>query len=428
MHNVLLVTIDSLRPDFLGCYSERARAQGLSPRLDEWAQTACLFRTCITQGPRTPEAFPAILSGQYACRYRDVFSGLSPQRRLLSEILGEHGYQCAAFNSNPYISQRSGYGRGFHLYEDSLPVSRPRGLAGRLFINLFKLRNLLLEPYVPAPRLNRQALSWLNKARRPFFLWVHYMDVHGPYIPKRGLRALQRLRAGLLWRKATHRPGEITPREREALLAAYQEEVRFTDHHLAQLLGHLDPRTTLVIVTADHGEMFGEHGLYGHTNNLYDSLLKVPLLLKLPGQEGPLVVERMVRSLDIVPSVLDILGLPNGHPCDGESLRPLLGGDAGAYQPTQAISEVWTKHLAIRTEEWKLIANYVEGRKELYDLRRDPEEARNLIGERPEVAKRLEEALREHLLKIEAPLDDLRQCGIEVDDLLQSRLRALGYM
>jgi arylsulfatase len=428
MPNVLLVTIDSLRPDYLGCYSDWARAEGLSPHLDEWARSACLFETAISQGPRTPEAFPAILSGQYASRYRDVFGGLSPERRLISEILKEHGYACAAFNSNPYISRQMGYSRGFDLYEDNLMVGRRQGLAGNLFIHYFKLRNLLREPYVPAPQLNRQALGWLRDAPRPFFLWVHYMDVHGPYIPKRGFRPLQRLRAGLLWRKATHHPERITAAERKTLIAAYKEEIRFTDRFLAELLGSIDSRQTLVIITADHGELLGEHGLYAHTFKLYDTLLKVPLLVRLPGQDKPVVVRRMVRSLDIAPSVIDLLGLPGDHRFDGESFRPLLNGSPDGFRPTHAISEIWTTHLCVREERFKLIANYAEGEKELFELRADPGEERNVIGQHEQEAGRLEARLHEHLLSIKAPEDDLRRAGILEDEEVKSRLESLGYM
>jgi arylsulfatase len=428
MHNVLLVTIDSLRPDYLGCYSDWARAEGLSPHLDEWARGACLFETAISQGPRTPEAFPAILSGQYASRYRDVFGGLSPDRRLISEILKEHGYACAAFNSNPYISQHSGYGRGFDRYQDNLPLRRLRGVAGRIYLNLFRLRNLLCEPYTPAPRLNRQVFSWLAGAKAPFFLWVHYMDVHGPYIPKKGWRPYQRFRAGCLWRKATHAPGTVTSQENERLRAAYKEEIRHTDRYLKDLLDKVDPGRTLVVITADHGEMFGEHGFYGHTNNLYDSLLKVPLLLKLPGQREGKRLGRMVRSLDIVPTILEAAGLGRAAETDGQSLMPLADGRPELYSSQHAISEIWTKHLCVRTEEWKLIANYVEGEKELFNLPRDPGEIHNLASERPEVVQEFEQIIHEHLLAINAPPDDLRQCGVEVDAAMQSRLRALGYM
>ena len=430
MHNVLLVTIDSLRPDFLGCYSDWARAEQLSPRLDAWAEQACLFRTSISQGPRTPESFPAILSGQYASRYLDIYSGLSEKRRLISEILKEHGYACAAFNSNPYISRRKGYGRGFDLYEDSVPLGPPRGLKGKVFINLLKLRNLFCEPYTPAPNINHQVFSWLKGRSGPLFLWVHYMDVHGPYIPKRGFRYYQRVKAGCLWRKATHAPEQVTPEEGQRLRAAYKEEIRYTDRFLMELIESFDPAKTLVIITADHGELFGEHGLYAHAFKLYDTLLRVPLLIRLPGQQQGRRIPEMVRSLDIVPTVLDTLGLGSGSDLDGRSLRPLMGVEKSPWVRQPAISEIWSKHLSVRTEDWKLIANYAEGWQELFDLAADPAESNNLIAVRPEVAAELEKVIRQHLLNMNAPEEDLRQCGIDAttDAATESRLRALGYM
>jgi len=429
--NVLLITIDSLRPDYLGCYSQWAKEENLSPHIDSWAEDAVLFENAIAQGPRTPESFPALLSGQYMTRYRDAFTGLSQERKLISQMLKGNDYLTAAFNSNPYISKHSNYDRGFDIFVDELFRTAGGSLIRKLLLKYLHLKGLLGTPYTSADKVNQRVFSLFQNIKQPYFVWVHYMDVHGPYVSKKGWHFKNTVRGGMLWRKATHAPKELKPKEKEELVNTYKEEVHYTDFHIGELLSKVDEHKTLAILTSDHGELLGEHGLFAHVPGvLYDQLLKVPLIVKPPStclvRESR--ISRAVKLLDVVPTILDILNLDHHSAFDGESLVPLIQGDPEAYKCESIISEVWTKLLSVRKNQWKFIAHYVKGKKYLYDLENDPNEKYNLADERQDIVEEMQQKIKHHLLEINAPTEDIEKCGFGGDEAIRSQLKALGYM
>ena len=215
MFNLLLITIDSLRPDFIGCYNENAKRESLTPNIDKWAKDAFIFKNAISQGPRTGPSFPAIMSGLYPNVFNDMYN-LSEKRVLISEILKQNGYTTYAINSNPYISRATGYDRGFDFYDDFLYLRNKKGVSKKLLFYFIKLKSFLKEPYEPAHKINNKAFSWLKNKREPFFFWIHYMDVHGPYYSKKGWKLKNRINANILWRKVTKRPENLSPMPTES--------------------------------------------------------------------------------------------------------------------------------------------------------------------------------------------------------------------
>jgi arylsulfatase A-like enzyme len=430
MFNVLLITIDSLRPDFIGCYNKDILKEGFTPNIDKWAESAVIFKSVISQGPQTPMSFPAILSGQYACRYLDIYSGLSEKRKLISEILKSKGYNTSGFNPNPYISRYSHYDRGFDYFRDYLYDHTNNWLKKRALPIYVRLKILSEGPYVPAVKLNQDVFSWLQKDLRPFFLWVHHMDVHGPYISKKGWPLLNRVRASLLWHKsAAVYNHKLSQKEKDTLVRTYKEEIAYLDHHIKLLLDAVDYRNTIVIITADHGELLGEHDLFGHPFELYDELLKVPLIIKVPESVGITnsCIETTVRSIDIVPTILDLLSIKPDIAFDGKSLVPLMQGYLDGY--TEPIfSEIWTKFLSVRFGKWKLIANYTKNEKQLFDLKKDYKEQNNLAQQEQSIVSELELLIKNHLLEINAPQKDIEECGFKPNEEIKTRLKALGYM
>jgi arylsulfatase A-like enzyme len=258
-------------------------------------------------------------------------------------------------------------------------------------------------------------------------MWVHYMDVHGPYIAKRGWRVKNRLQAAMLWKKALRHPGRVTQRERERLIATYKEEIGYLDARLGALLHAVDRKKTLVILTADHGDLFGEHGLFGHSVKLYNGVLHVPLVISLPRDEdrNGRVITTPVRSMDLVPTLIDLLGLETPQAFEGRSLASLMTGRGAPYRCDHLISELSRKHLCVQTGEWKLIVNHKTNEKELYNLKSDPGETANLTRREPAVAAELERVLHDHLSRTPA---DTAPGAIPHNEAMKARLQALGYM
>lgn len=430
MFNVLLFTIDSLRPDVLGCYGSNEK---ITPNIDSFARDGIVFNSAISQGPRTAESFPAILSGKYGSTYLDLYNGLSQKRVLISEILKDNGFHTAAFNSNPYISRYKKYDRGFDHFVDN--ISEIKNINNHwLRLKLTHLKTLFQEPYTPANIVNEQVKSWLSKELKPYFLWVHYMDVHGPYIPKSGWALKNRIKAGLLWKKSTDAPGRLTEQEKEFLVRSYKEEVEYADNHVRELLDCIDRENTIIILMADHGEFMGEHGLFGHPPfYLYDSLLKIPLIIKLPDsmKVGAGQINRTVKSLDVVPTILDALNITHKYEMHGETLLPLMKGSIDSYRCDYFISEIWANHLSIRTEKWKLIYRIQNSKKtlELFNLENDPGEEINVVRERPDIVSEMEHAIQTHMKKVNAPSKNRDASNLEEEnEEVKARLKKLGYM
>lgn len=437
--NIVLITVDSLRPDFIGCYNENAKRDSLTPNTDKWAQDAFIFKNAISQGPRTDTSFPAIMSGLYSNAFNDMYN-LSEKRVLISELLKQNGYTTYAINSNPYLSRASGYNRGFDFYKDFLHLWNKKGISKKILFYFIKLRSFLKEPYEPAQKLNWKVFSWLKNKREPFFFWIHYMDVHGPYYSKKGWKLKNRIVANVLWRKVTKYPEnlspvaiesqykEITEKERAILIRNYKEEIRSFDCYVSELLERIDDGKTLIIILSDHGDMFGEHGCFGHPFKLYEELLKVPLIMKIPGKKNTKRIDTNVRSIDMVPTICDLLSLKVNHQFDGESLLPLIEGNDTEYSGRYIISEIARKLLAVRVSHWKLILNNIDVKKELFNLKNDPGETNNLVDQNPAKLLELENVLNNHIASIGSCRKGNGEPELNINEEIKLKLKSLGYM
>jgi choline-sulfatase len=386
--NILLITIDTLRADHLGCYGYGPAA---TPVLDSLAARGVRFTAAIAHTPLTAPSHASILTGLLPLGHgvRDNGAFVLPTSpATLAELLQGDGYRTAAFVSGFPLDRRFGFARGFETYDDHLLRGRDRRRA----------------PYVErtAEAPTRLASEWIRGTSDPWFVWVHYFDPHAPYEPP----------ADLAGRFAS-RP--------------YDGEIAFVDRELGRLLeiaaGH--SRNTLVLVTSDHGESLGEHGEATHGVFVYDSTLRVPWIMAGPGISPGRVSPVVARGIDVAPTLLDYAGLQAPRAMQGRSLRPAADGqemqDAPAYAESLfcKLNLGWAGLHAWRTARFKLIE---APRPELYDLAADPGEKRDVSAERGEVAR----ALRAELLPaLEArPLDAASVPGHEV----RERLRALGYV
>lgn len=398
--NVLLVTVDTLRADHVGCYGHPG-AQ--TPTLDGLAARGVRFATAVAHAPLTAPSHASILTGLVPVRHGVRDNGgfaLPGQVPTLAEAFRKAGYRTAAFVSGFPLDHRYGLDRGFDVYDDHLPNGDDPRRA----------------PYVerPADQTTDAVLRWLEgqtaevKAgggqRSAWFAWLHYFDPHAPYEP----------------------PGEWAGRFPGR---PYDGEIAFVDSQLGRLLGWLDEHgersRTLVLVTADHGESLGEHGEQTHGIFIYDATLRVPWIMAGPGVPAAGVAQTVGRGVDVAPTLLDYAHLPTPGSLDGRSLRPAVAGGSMSDEPAYAESLFASLHLGwaplhgLRTAQWKLVD---APRPELYALAEDSGETRDRFDERSEVAQPLRRQL-ESILSVKSP-----ESRIDAGSDAAERLRALGYL
>lgn len=373
--NVLLVTVDTLRPDALGWVSGR----NATPEIDRLAAEGFRFPRAVSPAPVTLPAHASMLTGLAPRRHgaRDNGQPLPEGPVTLAEVLRARGYATGAFVSGFPLVRAFGVDRGFAHFDDALPDGPPDRRERR------------------AARTAAAAAAWVEKAREPWFAWVHFYDPHDPY----------------------EAPG--SPR------AAYDAEVASVDRAFGTLRRRATTRgPVLTVLAADHGESLGEHGEDTHGFFVYESTIAVPLVVHDPRRVRPGRSEAPVRLVDVAPTIQDLLGLPASAGLDGVSLVPLLEG-AALEVPPAAIETLrpwasygWAPLRALREGSWK----YIDApRRELFDLARDPEERTNRAAAEPARAEAMALALAR------LPSTKARPAPAASAESME-RLRALGYV
>ncbi|MFH0944338.1 MAG: sulfatase, partial [Planctomycetota bacterium] len=396
--SVLLVTLDTTRADHLGCYGYSVDT---SPRIDRLAESGTVFWGAISQAAVTPVSHASILTGLNPFRHGlRVMHGTSEHRLdeaqvTLAEILRDEGYDTAAFVSAFPVSEYFGFQQGFALFDaDFQPEERDGPVVEGGVVNTGSAQRR-------AEDTSNRAIEWLRKCDRPFFLWLHYFDPHDVRLlpPREELAKVPRPPKG----------------GKARLRYFYDIEIRYMDHHVGRVLDALEELgvydNTVVVITGDHGEGLGDHDWWTH-GILYQEQVRVPLIVRVPGQVQVPRVSSTVRSIDLVPTVLDLAGItPGDQPrFDGRSLRVLLTGketDLGltaysdsvntlTYVTGPRIRDVKDDMLfAVSDGKWKYIQHLREREKsELYDLENDPGETDNLYAREPAQVRSLSQRLQ----------------------------------
>ncbi|MEZ3115670.1 sulfatase [Halobaculum sp. MBLA0147] len=436
--NVLLVVVDSLRADAIRSDDTE------TPTLDSVAEESVRFDQCITQGVSTAPAMTAMLTGRYPLDYGGHWFLEANQPTFASQFQSA-GYTTAAVHSNPYVSSQRNFDRGFDHFEQDVVAFEPDKKLERLPEKFDRLVSRLHRiasktPYTPAPTVNERILSLVEDLDDSWFLWAQYMDVHGPYLG--GERTYRKkIPAELLWRKAAvTSPDEVTEQERRRLERDYYGDIEYFDRHLRELLDGLGRRgeleDTLVIVTADHGDEFHEHGLFGHGNLPYRELTHVPLFMRFPyDSDVPTVtVEELVRSVDILPTVLDHINAQLDptmrERCEGQSLLPTTRGETVDIQYSVTEKRVRDEdalRIGFREPGWSFLYDGKNEETKLFDLDKDPNEQRDVATEHPSVLERFESRLRVRIEHIEETSDNVETPDVSTDAGVEERLKALGY-
>jgi len=437
--NVLLISIDSLRADHLGSYGYR---RPVSPVLDRLARRGAVFpETTAPTSWTLPSHISMLTSLNVSVHAVGYGRSLDPARETLAEILLDRGYRTAAFVTGPWMTAAFGIHQGFEEFSNTSILPR-RDESTRPDAQ----EHVRSHSEVTSPEISDRAIRWIDRhAQDRFFLFLHYWDVHYDFVPP---EPYDRLfdpdyegsvdGVDFVTNDAIH--PRMDPRDLEHVLALYDGEIRYTDHHIGRVLDHLESLglldDTVVIVTSDHGEEFFEHGDKGHNKTLHEEVIRVPLLLAWPRRvPGGRVVGVHARLVDLVPTVLDLAGLPPGEEAMGRSLVPALDGEEGA--PAPAFLDLFLlpdhQYRGLRTPTQKTIVKYDEDatRAAVFDLIRDPGERR---PEPPRPGTRFGTAFTEFQRAAEA-FDALREAlpktpGREVvlDEETERLLRELGYV
>jgi choline-sulfatase len=379
--SLILITLDTTRADRLPPYN----AGNPLPAIDRIAREGVVFDRAVAPAPLTLPSHSSLFTGRLPPLHgaRVNAGTLSPALPLFTERLREAGYRTAAFVGSVVLNRNRGLARGFDVYDD---VVSPTGVR--------RLRR-------PASEVIDGAVDWLNRDdSSPFFLWVHLFDAHAPYA-----------------REAFDASPSGDP---------YAGAIAIMDVQIGRLLAVLEERQqldrTAIIVTADHGESLGDHGERGHGIFVYESALRVPLIVRWPGVH-PRRVPDLVQIIDIAPTVLDLEGLP-GPPMEGTSLARVMRGRREEQRDRIAYAESmyplqygWSALRTVRQGRFKFIE---APRPELYDLESDPDEARNLHDTQPAASARLLTLIRTF-----GPAE--LSATTPGDDAARERLAALGY-
>lgn len=415
--NVLVYVVDTMRADHLGLYGY---PRNVSPEIDRFGDGAIVFDHATAQTSWTKPAVASIFTGLRATAHgvNHRQHRLASRFRTMAELLSDASYRTVAFTTNAYFSADSGLQQGFDEFN--------------------------LQP-ARADSVNQKIFDWLdrNGQEQPFFLYVHTIDPHAPYDPPESHRRefapeVRDREAGSVEQIRGLAFGEIprTPQTDQDLVDLYDAEIAFADQQFGLLLEDLRARglydEMLVVFASDHGEGFYEHGIQGHGWDLYRESIQVPLILKPPGMSSRKRVARPAQQIDLLPTLLDLVGIEVPTALQGRSLV-MRNGDESSLDVAQIpifsyMDYEGREGMSVIRGPWKLIVPLSPsfGRsRELYQWFQDPDERLDLVDEYPVLAGYLATLIRQQVLELEE-LPEVET--MEFDDQTRQQLKALGYL
>lgn len=447
MRDIILITVDSLRADHVGWHGYD---RNTTPNLDKRAASGETFTSAFSHACSTRPSFPSIMTSSYALEYGG-FERLSPKRTTIAELLNNTGYKTAGFHSNLYLSADFGYDRGFNQFFDS--KSDPGVLAklrqevktrfdsdGTLYGFLQWAFNAtekqtgieLGSAYIGAEEITNRALNWAeNTDEAPRFLWVHYMDVHHPYVPPEEYQ--HRFRedpindrdAVQLRRKMLESPETVTNTELQSIVDLYDAEIAYVDAEIERLIKTIQAEwdsDPTIVFTADHGEEFLDHGQFSHSATFYDEVIHVPLFIERGKQAE---YDNLVGLLDLAATLAEEANIDQPDNFRGDPLSLIDDQwERSSVVSEWADTETGDRRFAVRTPNWKYIRKE-NNMEELYDLSEDPSESDNLIDDNSTILSELREIIDEHETIINEHQEDLGT--VKMDEEVRQRLRDLGY-
>jgi arylsulfatase len=430
--DIILITIDSLRADHIGAYGYK---RPTSPSIDALAAEAVMVRNHIAQAPYTKASMASMFTGLFPTAHKafttsrpfaEAMTGhvaggvpytdvLDDRISTLAERMAAAGYHTIGLMTNPVLLADFGFDQGFAQYEFLTPSASD-------------------TEFAPAPRVVQRALQVIDGQRpqKPLFLWLHVMEPHSPYRPPEDV-------AGKFQVLTPPRPidGAAIPSwvrigdstDLNLYLARYDADIRSADDALGEFFTALKARglwdPSVIVLTADHGEEFMDHGGMEHNRTLYDEMLRVPLIVKASGLR-PRIVDAQTQSVDLVPTIASLAG-QTVQPAEvhGRNIWSVLEGRGGAAP--NAYAEIVGLRFALRTPKWKLISS-LQGGKELFDLTSDPAEQNNLARSNPALVGQLENTLARIVASSVKAGEHIQGQYAPIPPVVLDRLRSLGYV
>jgi arylsulfatase A-like enzyme/lipopolysaccharide biosynthesis regulator YciM len=396
-YNLLLISIDTCRADYLQLYNQNGAP---TPNLVRLATNGFLFTNAISQVPFTLPSHSTMLTGTYPMKHlvqENVGSKLGDDAVTLAEVLKSNGYQTAGFIGAVVLESGTGIEQGFDTFDD-------------VFVRENKIMEDRSGIQKDAGSVKRSFLRWLDqKNNSPFFSFVHFYDAHAPYDP----------------------PPAFTPSIREPK-ALYRGELQYVDSVIGEIANELSQRNllnqTIIVITGDHGEMLGEHGERGHGFFIYQESLHVPLLVLVPGHKSGRT-DAVVELVDLMPTILELLGIKVPESVQGKSVAGLLNGskvtDPIAYSESlTAMQHFGAEPLrSVQDQHYKYIDTV---KPELYDLNKDQREMNNIVEQKKEIASRMKASLHQIVSKYNAAADKRQVRTLTPEQ--QEQLASLGYI
>jgi len=441
---IILIVIDALRADYLGTYGFEGP---VSPNLDALAKESVVFERCSSQAPWTTASMASMMTSLYPeahgvrlapddprdqQSWRDRWTRAIPESTTtLAECLRDRGYRTAAFIANPFLARGLGFEQGFDTFDETAATNRNRDSSSLLDAGLEWLRSQTADD-------------------EPTFLYLHLMDVHGPYtapdsdfaavrdspgfgepmtLPDWGFRRIQPYLRGPRWAKGRERDQLRTWRGR------YAAGIHAADRRIGEFIQELRNDglwdQQLVVVTSDHGEELFDHGGWDHGFSLHEHQLHVPFMVRFPGdREAGGRVEDLVRLVDLMPTLIELTGSSGPPDMIGGDFRSLLDHSAKRWEPRVAFATSDKRHpgdSSIFNGRYKLIADMTAKRFKLYDIENDPGESNEISADNPAIVQSLVLRLIEEVAKIEQGTNSADSQGEIPSDQLE-RLQELGYL
>ncbi len=396
-YNLLLISIDTVRADYLQLYNPNGAP---TPNLVRLAKNGFLFTDAISQVPFTLPSHSTMLTGTYPMKHlvqENVGSKLGDDAVTLAEVLKSNGYQTAGFIGALVLESGTGIEQGFDTFDD-------------VFVRENKIMEDRSGIQKDAGSVKRSFLRWLDhRNTAPFFSFVHFYDAHAPYDP----------------------PPAFAPAVREPK-ALYRGELQYVDSVIGEIFEELSKRNllsnTIIVITGDHGEMLGEHGESGHGFFIYQESLHVPLLFVLPDHKAG-KSDTVVELVDLMPTILDVLGVAVPETVQGKSVAPVFNGAKVSDEIAYSESLTAMQHFGaeplrgVQDHRYK----YIDSLKpELYDLNKDPQEMNNIVLQEKQIASRMKTGLQSIVSKYNAAADKRQVRSLSPEQ--QEQLAALGYI